>query len=80
MRQKDEFTGGNISSTQQQDFKIDNIRKNIFGLAAGLDFNYNNLVLGFRAGFDLNNNSDNENLATPHYKNLWQQLTVGYRF
>ncbi|MBC7846089.1 MAG: PorT family protein [Flavobacterium sp.] len=80
MKQKDDFTDGNISSTQQQDFNNDNIRKNTFCLTGGLDFNMNNLVLGLRTGWDVKNNDGDGNTTTPRYKNMWHQLTVGYRF
>lgn len=80
MKQKDDFTDGNISSTQQQDFNNDNIRKNTFCLTGGLDFNMNNLVLGLRTGWDVKNNDGDGNTTTPRYKNMWHQLTLGYRF
>ncbi|WP_395050270.1 porin family protein [Flavobacterium sp.] len=80
MKQKDDFTGGTISSTQQQDFNNDNIRKNTYCLTGGLDFNLNNLVLGLRTGWDVKNNDGDGNSTTPRYKNMWHQLTVGYRF
>lgn len=80
MKQKDDFTAGTISSTQQQDFNNDNIRKNTYCLTGGLDFNLNNLVLGLRTGWDVKNNDGNGSSTTPRYKNMWHQLTVGYRF
>ena len=80
MKQKDDFTGGTINSTQQQDFNNDNIRKNTYCLTGGLDFNLNNLVLGLRTGWDVKNNDGNGNSTTPRYKNMWHQLTIGYRF
>ncbi|MFI0490636.1 porin family protein [Flavobacterium sp.] len=80
MKQKDDFTNGNISSTQQQDFSNNNVRKNTYCLTGGLDFNMNNLVLSLRTGWDLKNNDGNGNATTPRYKNMWHQLTVGYRF
>ncbi len=80
MKQKDEFTGGNISSTQQQEFDNDDITKNIMGLTGGADINLNNLVLGVRAGWDIKTNEGDGNSSTPRYKNMWYQATVGYRF
>jgi hypothetical protein len=80
MKQKDDFTDGNISSTQQQDFNNDNVRKNTFCLTGGLDFNMNNFVLGLRTGWDVKNNDGDGNSTTPRYKNMWHQLTVGYKF
>ena len=81
MKQKDEFTGGTISSTQQQDFNNNDITKNIMGLTGGADINLNdNLVLGLRAGWDIKTNEGDGNSSTPRYKNMWYQATVGYRF
>jgi hypothetical protein len=80
MKQKDDFRNGNISSTQQQDFNNDNIRKNTFCLTGGLDFNLDNLVIGLRTGWDVKNNDGDGNTTTPRYKNMWHQLTIGYKF
>lgn len=80
LKQTDEFTGGTISSTQQQEFDNDDITKNILGLTGGADINFNNLVLGLRAGWDIKTNEGDGNSSTPRYKNMWYQATVGYRF
>ena len=37
MKQKDEFTGGTINTTQQQEFDNSDITKNIMGLVGGVD-------------------------------------------
>jgi hypothetical protein len=80
MKQKDNFTGGNINATQQQEFDNDDITKNILGLTGGADFNVDKLVLGLRAGWDIKTNEGDGNSSTPRYKNMWYQATVGYRF
>lgn len=80
MKQKDEFTGGSISSTQQQEFDNDDITKNILGLTGGADINVDNLVFGLRAGWDIKTNEGDGNSSTPRYKNMWYQATVGYKF
>lgn len=80
LKQKDEFTGGNISSTQQQEFDNDDITKNIMGLTGGADINVDNLVFGLRAGWDIKTNEGDGNSSTPRYKNMWYQATVGYKF
>ena len=80
LEQRDEFTGGNISSTQQQEFNNDDITKNILALTGGVDFNVESLVLGVRAGWDIKTNEGDGNSSTPRYKNMWYQATVGYRF
>jgi hypothetical protein len=80
MKQKDEFTGGNINTTQQQQFDNDDITKNIMGLVGGVDFNVDNLVLGLRAAWDIKTNEGDGNSSTPRYKNMLFQATVGFRF
>ena len=80
LKQKDNFTGGNISSTQQQEFNNDDITKNILGLTGGGDINVDNLVFGLRAGWDIKTNEGNGDSSTPRYKNMWYQATVGYKF
>lgn len=80
MKQTDDFTGGTISSTQEQDFTNDNIRKNTFCLTGGADFNLDHLVIGLRAGWDVKNNNGDGTSTTPRYKNMWYQATIGYRF
>jgi hypothetical protein len=80
LKQKDEFTGGSLSSVQEQEFENDDIRKNTFSLIGGVDINVDNLVLGVRGGWDLKNNNGDGTSTTPRYKNMWYQATVGYRF
>ena len=81
MKQKDEFTGGNINSTQQQEFDNEDITKNVMGLTGGADVNLSdNLVLGLRAGWDIKTNEGDGNSSTPRYKNMWYQATIGYKF
>ena len=80
LSQKDDFTAGTISSTQEQDFDNSNIRKNTFGLTGGVDFNASNFVFGIRAAWDVKNNDGDGNSTTPRYKNMLYQATLGYRF
>lgn len=80
MKQKDNFTGGTISSTQQQDFDNSNIQKNIFGLTGGADLNFGNMVIGLRAAWDVKKNEGDGTSTTPRYKNMLYQVTVGYKF
>ncbi|WP_333601240.1 porin family protein [Flavobacterium sp.] len=80
LKQKDDFKGGTISSTQEDEFSNDNIRKNTFCLTGGADFNMDHLVLGLRAGWDVKNNNGDGTSTTPRYKNMWYQATIGYRF
>lgn len=78
--QKDKFTNQSGSVEVIQEFENDNIRKNILGIAAGLDVNLNHLVIGARAGWDLSTNRGDGTSSTPRYKNAWLQATLGYRF
>jgi len=80
LKQKDDFTGGTITSTQEQTYTNDNIRKNIFCLTGGADLNINHLVIGLRAGWDVQNNNGDGTSTTPRYKNMWYQATIGFRF
>lgn len=80
LRQTDRFDAGGLSGEQQEDFSNDNIRKNIFGLAAGIDININRFVLGGRVAWDLQNNHGDGSSDTPRYKNVWGQVTGGFRF
>ena len=80
LKQKDAFTGGTISSTQEQIYTNDNIRKNTFCLTGGLDLNMNHIILGLRTGWDMKNNNGDGTSTTPRYKNVWYQATLGFRF
>lgn len=80
LEQRDEFTGGNISSTQQQEFDNNDVTKNIMALTGGVDLNVESFVVGVRAGWDIKTNEGDGNSSTPRYKNMWYQATVGYRF
>lgn len=80
VKQKDVFTGGSLTSTQQQEFDNSNLRKNILALTGGADINIDHFVLGLRAGWDIKDNDGDGNATTPRYKNMWYQATVGFKF
>jgi hypothetical protein len=80
LSQTDRFEAGGLSGEDQEDFSNDNIRKNIFGLAAGIDININRFVLGGRVAWDLQNNHGDGTSDTPRYKTVWGQVTGGFRF
>jgi hypothetical protein len=69
-----------LSTTQEEEFTNDNLRKNTFSFIIGGDVNFENLVLGLRGSWDLKNNNGDGTSTTPRYKNVWYQATVGYRF
>ncbi len=80
LKQKDKFTAGTLSSTQEAEFKNDNIQKNTFSFSTGADINIDNVVLGVRGAWDLKNNNGDGTSNTPRYKNMWYQFTLGYKF
>lgn len=79
VKQKDVFTNPLATIEQENEFKNDNIRKNIFGFTGGLDININKLVIGARAGWDIQNNNGDGTSTNPRYKNAWTQATIGFR-
>jgi hypothetical protein len=78
--QKDEYETQFISDEQIEEFENDNIRKNTLCFLAGADLNFNQMVLGGRVGWDITKNIGDGTSETPRYKNVWYQLTLGYRF
>lgn len=80
VKQKDEFENSLFSYSQEEEFKNDNIRKNILGVVAGIDINIKHIIVGARAGWDLQNNKGDGSSNTPQYRNAWLQATVGYVF
>jgi hypothetical protein len=80
IKQKDSFTSSPTSYDQEQEFKTDNIRKNTLCFVLGVDINLRHIVLGARAGWDVQNNNGNGTSTTPRYKNVWYQATIGFRF
>lgn len=80
LKQKDTFTNSLISYEQEQEFSNDNIRKNTLSLIVGSDINIKSIVIGLRAGWDLQENEGDGTSNTPRYKNVWYQMTFGYRF
>jgi hypothetical protein len=70
-----------ISNTVvEEEFDNENIRKNTLGIIGGIDFNFDNFVVGTRVAFDVQNNNGDGTSNTPRYKNVVGQVTLGYRF
>ncbi|PJA06142.1 MAG: PorT family protein [Flavobacteriales bacterium CG_4_10_14_0_2_um_filter_32_8] len=80
LSRKDVFATAITTIEQEQEFENDNIRKNTLGVSLGVDLNFNSLVLGARAAWDLQNNNGDGTATTPRYKNQWIQATVGFKF
>jgi hypothetical protein len=79
LKQKDVFTNPLSTIEQENEFKNDKIRKNILGVVGGFDFNLNKVVLGLRAGLDIQNNNGDGTSTNPRYRNAWSQATLGLR-
>ena len=80
MYQKDVFTSGELSEQQTEDFANDNLRKNTLCFLGGFDLNFYPVVIGARAGWDIQNNNGDGTSTDPRYKNVWYQASIGYRF
>lgn len=80
LKQKDEFANGGSSVAQEQEFKNDNVRRNILCFTGGLDINIEHFVIALRAGWDVQKNNGDGSSSTPRYKNAWYQAAVGFRF
>lgn len=80
VRQQDVFENSTNSYQQEQVFKNENIRKNILCFVIGTDIGIDAVVLGLRAGWDVQNNHGDGTYDTPNYKNVWYQATIGFRF
>jgi hypothetical protein len=80
MKQKDVFENALTTIEQESLIENENIRKNTLCFTGGADINLNSLVLGARVGWDMLNNNGNGTSATPRYKNVWYQATIGFRF
>jgi len=79
LNQKDKFTSSIVNSNQEREFERDNIRKNILGIAAGVDINLKKIVVSGRIGWDAQNNKGDGTSSTPRYKNVCSQITLGYK-
>ncbi|GAB2616789.1 porin family protein [Emticicia sediminis] len=78
-KQKDVFKNALATVEQQDEFKNTNIRKNILCAVGGVDINIKRIVIGARAGWDIQNNNGDGTSTNPRYKNAWVQATLGFR-
>ncbi len=79
IKQKDVFSNNVFTSEQTKQFDNENIRKNVLGFVGGVDINLKSVVVGLRAGWDIQNNNGDGTTTTPRYKNAWTQATLGFR-
>jgi Outer membrane protein beta-barrel domain len=80
LSEKNVFENTLFTSVQEQQFNNDNIRKNTLSFIGGADVNFDKLIIGLRAAWDVQNNAGDGTNNTPRYKNVWYQATIGYRF
>lgn len=73
----DDFNSGTFTSSQQEEFENDNLRKNVAGFVFGLDIYSGNVVFSGRAGWDVQQNNGDGTSDQPRYKNKWVQFTLG---
>ena len=71
IKQKDVFSNNVFTSEQTKQFDNENIRKNVLGFVGGVDINLKSVVVGLRAGWDIQNNNGDGTTTTPRYKNAW---------
>ena len=79
IKQKNVFSNNVFTTAQTNEFNNENLRKNVLGFLGGVDINVKSLVIGLRAGWDIQNNNGDGTTTTPRYKNAWTQATVGFR-
>jgi hypothetical protein len=80
LHQRDTYSNSNTVIVNDKDYNNNNIRKNILCFTGGLDINLRHLVLGARAGWDIQDNNGDGTSTQPRYRNVWYQATIGYRF
>ncbi|MGM0551033.1 MAG: porin family protein [Bacteroidota bacterium] len=80
MKQSDEFTSGDFTEQEEEEFDNDNLRRNTLCFLGGFDINFSSFVIGARAGWDIQDNNGDGTSTDPRYKNVWYQATLGIRF
>ncbi len=80
LKQKDTFTSSLLTIEQEQEFENSNVRKNTLCFLGGVDVNLSRFVVGGRVGWDILHNNGDGTTSDPRYRNIWYQLTVGFRF
>lgn len=80
LKQTDDFSTPFTSSETVEEFKNEDINKNILCFIGGGDINLKHLVLGGRVGWDITRNNGDGTSTIPRYKNVWYQATIGHVF
>lgn len=79
LSEKNVFENTFFTSTQEQQLNKDNISKNTLCFLSGTYLNFDKLVTGVRAGWNVQNNAGDGTNNTYRYKNVWYQFAIGYR-
>ena len=77
VKQKDVFSSGSFTADQEETFEND---RSVLCFLGGIDFNLNQFVVSGRAGWDLQKNNGDGTSTNPRYKNVWYQVTIGFKF
>ncbi|XZF14508.1 porin family protein [Chitinophagaceae bacterium MMS25-I14] len=80
LQQRDDFKNASTSIEQEKQFEDDHVRRNTISVVSGFDVNLMHFVVSGRMGWDMLNNNGDGSSATPRYKSVWLQATLGYRF
>ncbi|MCF8371568.1 MAG: PorT family protein [Bacteroidales bacterium] len=79
LSQKYKFENASTTILQEEEFMNESYRKNTICFTGGFDINVDHLVVGGRIGWDLFNNNGDGTSTTPRYRDVWYQITLGYR-
>ncbi|OFX83962.1 MAG: hypothetical protein A2W99_03590 [Bacteroidetes bacterium GWF2_33_16] len=79
-KQNDSFDDGISNIIIEEEFKNEDVRNNLVCFVFGGDLNFEYVVFGVRAGWDIQNNNKDGSSSTPRYKNVWYQATIGLKF
>jgi hypothetical protein len=77
-KRKDVFKNPLSTIEQEKEFANDDFRKNTLCAVGGVDININQVVLGVRAGWDVQDNNGSGTSTNPRYKNVWLQASLGF--
>lgn len=80
LKKTDRFANGSTSIEQEKEFENNDLRKNTLCVTGGVDLTLKHIVLSARVGWDIQDNNASGSATTPHYKNMWYQGCIGYRF
>lgn len=79
IKQKNSFSNAVTTIEQEREFDNEDLRKNTVCFTGGFDVSMSHFVFGGRVGWDLFKNNGDGTTTTPRYKNVWYQVTIGYR-